>query len=65
MGKTSSAVKQRYNSKTYDQLVLAVRKDADVNVTAIKSAAAAAGESVTGFVLSAVKQRIEKETPGE
>ena len=55
--KTSSAVKQRYNEKAYDRLAITVpkgRKDA------IQAAASAQGESLNGFVTTAIDERIER-----
>lgn len=55
MGKTSSAVKNRYNAKVYDQLPIRIPKG---HKSTIESAAAAAGESVNGFVQRAILDRL-------
>jgi uncharacterized protein (DUF1778 family) len=47
MSKTSSAVKNRYNAKTYDRIELVVKKgEKDV----IKAYAESNGETVNGFI---------------
>lgn len=55
MGKTSSAVKNRYNAKAYDQLPIRIPKGHKFTV---ESAAAAAGESVNGYVQRAILDRM-------
>lgn len=47
MGKTSSAVKNRYNAKAYDQLPIRVPKGRKADIDAY---AKAQGESVNGLV---------------
>lgn len=47
MGKTSSAVKDRYNAKAYDEIKLRVTKGRKAE---IKAYAEAQGESVNGFL---------------
>ena len=58
MGKTSSAVKRRYNVKTYERLQIDSRigwKDK------VRAAAAEAGESMNTYVQKAVNDRMERE----
>ena len=55
MGKTSSAVKNRYNAKAYDQLPFRVPKG---HKATVEAAAAAAGESVNGYVTRAILDRL-------
>ena len=58
MGKTSSAVKNRYNAKAYDQIQVRVpkgRKDE------IQAHAETNGESVNGFINRAVNEAMERE----
>ncbi len=55
MGKTSSAVKNRYNAKVYDQLPIRIPKG---HKSTVESAAAAAGESVNGYVQRAILDRM-------
>ena len=47
MGKTSSAVKDRYNAKAYDELKVRVPKG---QKEAIKAHAETKGESVNGYI---------------
>ena len=47
MGKTSSAVKQRYNEKAYDRLAITIPKGRKLTVEA---RAKQDGESINGFV---------------
>lgn len=64
MGKTSSAVKNRYNAKAYDQLPVRVPKGQKATVEA---AAAALGESVNGYIQRAILDRLglrDWPTPG-
>ena len=60
MSKTSSAVKRRYNAKTYDTIQMSIikgRKDE------IQRAAEAAGESLTAYIMGAVEARMTQEAP--
>jgi uncharacterized protein (DUF1778 family) len=58
MGKTSSAVKNRYNDKAYDRINLIVPKgQKDV----IKAHAEFMGESLNGFINRAISETIKKE----
>lgn len=57
MGKTSSAVKDRYNAKAYDEIKIRVPKgEKDL----IKSHADSHGESVNSFIYKAITERMEK-----
>lgn len=51
MGKTSSAVKDRYNKKAYDSVLLRMPKGEKERVQA---AADAAGKSLNAFIMDAV-----------
>ena len=56
MGKTSSAVKDRYNAKTYDEIKVRVpkgRKDF------IQAHAESQGESVNAFINRAIDNQME------
>lgn len=55
MGKTSSAVKNRYNAKAYDQLPIRLPKGQKATVQA---AADSAGESVNQYTQKALLQRM-------
>lgn len=58
MGKTSSAVKDRYNAKAYDEIKLRVEKG---QKEAIKAHAEAREESVNGFINRAIAETIERD----
>lgn len=53
MGKTSSAVKDKYNAKAYDEIKVRVSKG---NKDAIKTHAESMGESVNGFINRAIME---------
>lgn len=55
MGKTSSAVKRRYNEKAYDRLAIIIPKGQKATVEA---AAAEVGESVNGYTNGALLARM-------
>lgn len=55
MGKTSSAVKNRYNAKAYDQLPIRIPKGQKATVEA---AAREAGESVNQYTQGALLARM-------
>lgn len=58
MGKTSAAVKNRYNDKTYDRINLTVPKgDKDI----IKSHAESRGESVNAFINRAIDEAMQRD----
>lgn len=64
-GKTSTASKRKFNDKTYQRIVLDVRIESDVNKEAIQKAAEKAGQSLTEYMLEAVRRRMEQEqNPG-
>jgi len=56
--KTSSAVKNRYNAKAYDQLPIRVQKG---EKEVIQAHAEAMGESLNGFVKRAIAEAIERD----
>ena len=58
MGKTSSAVKDRYNAKTYDEITVRVPKgEKDL----IQAHAEAHGESTNGFINRAISETMERD----
>ena len=58
MGKTSSAVKDRYNAKTYDEIKVRVPKgEKDL----IQAHADAHGESTNGFINRAISETMERD----
>ena len=60
-GKTSTAIRSKYNAKTYERLVLNLRIDSPQSKKAIEAAAEQAGESATAYVVEAVRRRMEQE----
>ena len=61
MGKTSSAVKDRYNAKAYDEIKVRVPKG---QKTAIQAHAESQGESVNGFITRAIDNQMEQDKKG-
>lgn len=58
MGKTSSAVKDRYNAKAYDEIKVRVDKG---RKPVIQAHAEAHGESVNGFINRAIDEAMERD----
>lgn len=58
MGKTSAAVKNRYNKKAYDRINLTVKKG---KKDIIKAHAEAQGTSVNDFINRAIDEKIERD----
>ena len=58
MGKTSSAVKNRYNAKAYDAIPLRVHKGTK---EIIQAHAEARKESVNGFINRAISEAMERD----
>ena len=50
---------KKYDSKTYNQIMLRIRKDSAYNRERIQAEAEKAGESINQYILDAVKQRID------
>lgn len=61
MAKVSNEVRQRYEAKVYDKVLLRMRKDSDTSKDAVQSAATASGQSLQGYILQAVRERMERE----
>ena len=59
MGKTSAAVKNRYNDKTYDRINLTVPKGDKEIIKA--HAEKHDGGSVNGFIQRAIRETIERD----
>jgi len=55
MGRTTSEVKNRYNTKTYDFIKLAVKKG---EKDKIKELAAMQGKSLSGFIIDLVNREM-------
>ena len=62
MGKTSAAVKNRYNEKAYDRINLTIPKG---EKEVIKAHAESQGESVNGFIQRAIQTTIELDNKKE
>ena len=58
MGRTSSAVKDRYNAKVYDEIKLRVAKG---KKETIQAHAEALGESVNAFLNRAIAEAMERD----
>lgn len=65
MSKAHIAATNRYNAKTYDRILLKIRKDAEINSEFLREHVAARGESLNGFLLRAVKETIERDNASE
>lgn len=62
MGKTSSAVKDRYNAKVYDEIKVRVEKG---RKESIRAHAEAQGESVNAFINRAIDEAMDRDTPSK
>ena len=62
MGKTSSAVKDRYNAKAYDEIKVRVPKGQKEKLS---SYAEARGESLNGFIKRAIEETLKRDTTEE
>lgn len=56
---------QEYIRQNYKQLSIRLPKEGPLTRETIQEAAAAAGESVNGYILEAVRERMEKERTRE
>ena len=61
MGRTSSAVKDRYNAKAYDEIKVRVNKGRKAE---IQSYAEAHDQSVNGFINRAIDETMERDKEG-
>ena len=59
MGRTSSAVKDRYNAKAYDEIKVRVNKG---KKNAIKAHADSRGESVNSFIGRAIDEAMARDS---
>lgn len=62
MGRTSSAVKDRYNAKAYDEIKVRVSKG---RKEVIQTHAEACGESVNAFINRAIDNQIAQDAQKE
>lgn len=51
----------RYDAKTYDNVLVKFRKDADLTLAMVKAYAASHGESTNGFIVRAITETIKRE----
>lgn len=51
---------EKYNAKAYDQTLIRFRKDGDMTLEAVREAAERSGESLQGFILSAIREKMER-----
>lgn len=51
----------RYNKKTYEQIMLIVRKDSDLNGDAIRDHVIFTGESINAFISRAIAETVERD----
>ena len=52
---------RKYNAKTYDQIKILIRKDADLNADVIREYCTKNGESLNGFLKRAVEETIARD----
>lgn len=51
----------RYDKKTYDNVLVKFRKDAEMTLATVKAHAASRGESVNGFIVRAIAEAIARD----
>lgn len=59
-GKTSNESKAKYNAKAYDRINIAVTKG---RKETIRAAAEAHGQSINAYIVSAIDEKLERDTP--
>lgn len=59
-GKTSNASKAKYNAKTYDRINIAIAKG---RKETIREAAEAHGQSINAYIVAAIDEKLERDTP--
>ena len=57
--KAQLEAKARYDKKTYDNVLVKIRKDSDLTLAKVKEFAASRGESTNGFIVRAIREAIE------
>lgn len=55
------AATRRFEQKAYDKVLLRIRKDTEPTRDTITQAADAAGLSLNGYIMQAVKEKLERE----
>lgn len=58
MSEARKRANAKYNAKAYTKLMVRIRKEDEEE---IRAAIEASGESVNGYILKAIRQRIERE----
>lgn len=61
MGTARTRANNKWNAKAYDRVNLVFKKDASPTKEEVQAAADAAGESLNGYIVGAVKQRMERD----
>ena len=51
----------RYDKKTYDNVLVKIRKDADITLADVKRFAASHGESTNGFIVRTIREAVDRE----
>ena len=59
VSKAQLEAKARYDKKTYDNVLVKIRKDSDLTLAMIKEYASARGESTNGFIVQAIREAIK------
>ena len=52
--------KARYSKKTYDTVLVSIRKDSDLTLAMIKEYASAHGESTNGFIVRTIREAVKR-----
>jgi len=52
----------RYDAKTYDNVLVKFRKDAELTLSKVKEYAASRDESTNGFIVRAIAETIERDS---
>ena len=63
MGKAQTRASNKYIAKAYDRVNLILRKDGPQNKAAVQEAAESAGESLNAYIVGAIAQRMDKDSP--
>ena len=61
LGTARTRANNKWNAKAYDRVNLIFKKDATPTKSEVQAAAEAAGESLNGYIVEAVKQRMERD----
>lgn len=61
MSEAQARANAKYDKKTYDRILLKIRKDTKINGDFIRAHATEQGESMNGFLLRAVTETIERD----